>query len=144
MNFRKHQTDDTPDINLIPFIDILLVILIFLMVSTTFSQYSELQISLPIATADNTSEHPQNINIMIDVTGQIAVNNHPVKFSSQDQFADFLKQQADRLSSNTPTVVITADHQATHQSVIHVLEAVKMAGFDRLAFATIKEQRELK
>ncbi len=142
MDFRRHKISDTPDINLIPFIDVLLVILIFLMVSTTFSKYAELQISLPTASTDNAAEHHQNLDIAIDATGQIMVNGETIKPLPPAQFAAFLRQRADRLANGNPTVIIAADGSARHQSVVSVLEAVRLAGLERLAFATVKAGKD--
>ncbi len=139
MNFRRHKISDIPDINLIPFIDVLLVILIFLMVSTTFSKYAELQVSLPTASTDNVAEHHQNLNIVIDSTGQITVNGETVRHFSSAQLAVSLRQRADRLANNNPTVIIAADRNTKHQSVVSVLQAVRLAGLERLAFATVRD-----
>lgn len=142
MDFRRHKISDTPDINLIPFIDVLLVILIFLMVSTTFSKYAELQISLPTASTDNAAEHHQNLDITIDATGQIMVNGETINHLPPPQFANFLRQRADQLANGNPTVIIAADGNARHQSVVSVLEAVRLAGLERLAFATEKTGKD--
>lgn len=142
MDFRRHKISDTPDINLIPFIDVLLVILIFLMVSTTFSKYAELQISLPTAATDNAAEHYQNLDIVIDSAGQISVNGETIKPLPPTQFAKFLRQRADKLANGNPTVIIAADGNARHQSVVSVLEAVRLAGLERLAFATVKARKD--
>ena len=73
LNFRKPRPED-PEINLIPFIDVLLVILIFLMVTTTYSKYAELQINLPEASAEKAPERPQVLNIGVDSGGKYAIN----------------------------------------------------------------------
>ncbi len=142
MDFRRHKINDTPEINLIPFIDVLLVILIFLMVSTTFSKYAELQISLPTAATDNAAEHHQNLDIAIDATGQIMVNGEAIRQMPPDRFANFLRQRADKLANGNPTVVIAADGSARHQTIVSVLEAVRLAGLERLAFATVKTGKD--
>jgi len=142
MNFRRNRSaETTPEINLIPFIDVLLVVLIFLMVSTTFSKYAELQISLPVASADNAAERRQNLDIAIDAEGHIAVNGDAIKPLASPQFAEVLRQRAEKIGDGNPTVIIAADGNAKHQTVVKVLEAVRMAGLDRLAFATVKPEK---
>ena len=142
MDFRRNRSaETTPEINLIPFIDVLLVVLIFLMVSTTFSKYDELQISLPVASADNAAERQQNLDIAIDAEGHIAVNEEAIRSLPSPQFAEVLRQRAEKIGDGNPTVIIAADGNAKHQSVVKVLEAVRMAGLDRLAFATVKPEK---
>ena len=138
MDFRRYRDNDSPEINLIPFIDVLLVILIFLMVSTTFSKYAELQISLPTASTDNAGEPHKNLNITVDASGLVTVNGESIKPLSPGQFAELLRQKAEQTTNASPTVIIAADSNAKHQNVISVLEAVRLAGLEKLAFATVK------
>ena len=80
MNFRKGQSREDPEINLIPFIDVLLVILIFMMVTTTYSKFTELKITLPTADAAKAQERPDDLNVAVDAKGNYTVNNVPVSF----------------------------------------------------------------
>src|SRR5215831_13191961 len=94
MRFRPRAFREDPEINLIPLIDVLLVILIFLMVTTTYSRYSELQINLPTADANKPQELPNQINVAVDNQGKYALNKTPVAFRSPEAFADELKRAA--------------------------------------------------
>jgi biopolymer transport protein ExbD len=133
MNFRSHWKED-PEINLIPLIDVLLVILIFLMVTTTYSKYAELQINLPTAEAEKQNERPNEINISVSANGQYTINRKPVQYTTVAAFADAMKQAGTGLKD--PIVIINADATASHQSVIHVMEAARLAGLSQVSFST--------
>ncbi len=132
MNFRGQQKDD-PEINLIPMIDVLLVIIIFLMLTTTYSKFAELQINLPSADAEKSLERPNDINIVVSAAGQYLVNRRPVAFRSVAELAEELRRAGANLKD--PVVVINADNNATHQSVIRVMDAARQAGYGQVAFA---------
>jgi biopolymer transport protein ExbD len=133
MNFRGMRRED-PEINLIPMIDVLLVILIFLMVTTTYSKYAELQINLPTAEAEKQTDRPNEINITVSAAGQYTIDRKPVSFTSVGAFGDAMRAAAAGLKD--PIVVINADANANHQSVIHVMEAARLAGLSHVSFAT--------
>ncbi len=137
MNFRKRHGRDDPEINLIPFIDILLVIVIFLMVTTTYSKFTALQITLPTANAEKEKSQPFEINVAVDAKGQYAINNVPVSSHDAAGLAEDLKRvaAAHGNSGTDPLVIINADALATHQTVINVLEAARAAGFVKVTFA---------
>ncbi|MBR7799978.1 ExbD/TolR family protein [Undibacterium fentianense] len=140
MNFRKGHGKEDPEINLIPFIDVLLVILIFLMVTTTYSRFTELQITLPTADAEKAQEKPSQIEIGIDAQGRYKINNEAVSFLDAVTLASDLKKAADGLSVGKaggvdPVVIINADRATSHQSVIDVLEAARIAGLAKVTFA---------
>jgi biopolymer transport protein ExbD len=134
VNFRRGTHREELEINLIPLIDVLLVILIFLMVTTTYSRYSELQINLPTADANKPEERPNQINVAVDGRGQYVVNKIVVPFRSPESFADELKRAAGGVAD--PVITINADATATHQSVIHIMEAARIAGYSRITFTT--------
>jgi len=138
MDFRRGRKREEPEINLIPFIDVLLVVLIFLMVSTTYSKFTELQITLPTAEAEKQAEKPFEINVTVDAKGNYTVNNTPVAFSSVAGLAQDMKnaaRTADGQVVASPVVIVNADQFAMHQMVINVLEAARVAGYDKLTFA---------
>jgi biopolymer transport protein ExbD len=137
MDFRKGTRRDDPEINLIPFIDVLLVILIFLMITTTYSKFTALQITLPTADTEKAIEQPLEINVGVDAQGHYAVDNTPVAARDAAALADELKNAANAKgqSKQDPVVIINADATATHQSVINVLEAARIAGFEKVTFA---------
>ncbi len=134
MNFQRGRQKEDPEINLVPMIDVLLVILIFLTITTTYSKFSELEISLPQAASDPSAERNNVIDVGITATGSYMVNNAPIKFSSSAALSDALREAAgDRPN---PAIVIHADAQATHQSVITVMEAARLAGYNHITFST--------
>jgi biopolymer transport protein ExbD len=134
MNFQRFQARETLEINLIPLIDVLLVILIFLMITTTYSKFAELQINLPTADAQKQQERPDEINITVNAGGQYTVNRKPVVFHDVNTLADEMRRAAGELKD--PVVVISADSNATHQSVISIMEAARLAGYGHISFAT--------
>ena len=142
MDFRRGRKREEPEINLIPFIDVLLVLLIFLMVTTTYSKFTELQITLPTADAEKAVDRPFEINVTVDAKGNYTVNNEPVAFHSVAGLADDLKKAAaanpaaaGNGATSSPVVIVNADQFAMHQMVINVLEAARVAGYDKLTFA---------
>ena len=135
MNLRGQRERDDPEINFIPLIDVLLVILIFLMVTTTYQRIAELQITLPQANADPAKDRPREIEVGLDAQGRYKIARDPsFTFTSVDDIADRLKRAAG--DAKDPMVVINADAQATHQSVVHVMEAARAAGLTHITFAT--------
>ncbi len=134
MNFRKGRGRDEPEINFVPLIDVLLVILIFLMASTTYSRFAELKINLPTAEAEKSAEQKQTIQVAVSANGQYAVNETPAAFTNSEEFALVLRRAAG--NNPDPMIVVNADAQATHQSVVNVMEAARAAGYGKLTFAT--------
>ena len=134
MNFQRFHAREPLEMNLIPLIDVLLVILIFLMITTTYSKYAELQINLPTADAQKQLERPNEINITVNAAGQYTINRRPTVFRDATSMADEMRRAAGELKD--PIVVINADANATHQSVIHIMEASRLAGYGHISFAT--------
>ena len=134
MNFQRGRYKEEPEINLVPLIDVMMVILIFLMITTTYSKYTELQINLPTANAEKQLERPGEVSVVVDAKGQYAINRAPVTFSSVEQLAGELRRAGAGLRE--PMVIISADANATHQSVIRVMEAARVAGLTQITFTT--------
>ncbi|MEK6209130.1 MAG: biopolymer transporter ExbD [Pseudomonadota bacterium] len=132
MNFRRGSFREEPEINLVPFIDVLIVIVIFLAITTTYSKYSELQINLPTADANRPAERPNQVNVGVSASGQYMVNRTAVTFTTREAFANELRRAAG--DNPDPVIIINADANATHQSVIHVMEAAQIAGFGKITF----------
>src|SRR6187399_3071652 len=120
MNLRGTRPRDDPEINFIPLIDVLLVILIFLMVTTTYQRFAELQITLPEADAEQVKQKPREINVGIDANGRYVVNKQMMTFTGVNALVDALKAAA--ADAKDPVIIINADANATHQSVVHVME----------------------
>ena len=134
MNFRRGQQREELEINLVPMIDVMLVILIFLMITTTYSKYTELQINLPTADAEKQPQRPNEVTVMVSAQGQYTVNKVPIAFSSVEQLAEEMRRAGGTLQD--PLVVISADAKATHQSVVRVMEASRIAGLSQITFTT--------
>jgi biopolymer transport protein ExbD len=134
MNFRKGKQDEPLEINLVPLIDVMMVILIFLMITTTYSKYTELQINLPTAEAEKQLERPNEIAVLVNAQGQYVLNRTPVAFRSIEQLAEELRRIGAALKD--PVVVISADAAATHQSVVRIMEAARLAGLTQITFTT--------
>jgi biopolymer transport protein ExbD len=132
MSFRRGSRDE-PEINLIPFIDVLLVVLIFLMLSTTYSKFTEMQLRLPVADTDLQRDRPKEVVVAISADGRYAVNRAALSERSVDAVATALGAAADDKDS---VVIINADAASTHQAVITVMEAARRAGLSQITFAT--------
>lgn len=136
MNFKRASFREEPDINLVPFIDVLIVIVIFLAVTTTYSKYAELKINLPVADANTVDQPIDKLEIAISQTGQYFVNGREVPMESPVLFAQILRQIAG--ADSDPVIIISADSNTTHQSVIYTMEAARIAGYGRITFTTQK------
>ncbi|WP_087745667.1 MULTISPECIES: ExbD/TolR family protein [unclassified Acidovorax] len=134
MNFRPRAKDE-PEINLIPFIDVLLVILIFMMLTTTYSKFTELQLTLPVADAEQQRDHPKEVIVAVAADGRYAINKTAVDGKSVDAVARALGQAASA-GQGSSVVIISADATAPHQSVITVMEAARRVGLNQVTFAT--------
>jgi len=134
VNFQRGREKEPLEINLVPLIDVLLVILIFLMITTTYSKYTELQINLPTADAQKQPERPAEIAVLVNAQGQYVVNKQAVAFRGVEQLADELRRAGG--SAREPVVVISADAATTHQAVVRVMEAARIAGLSQITFTT--------
>lgn len=134
MNFQRGRQKEEPEINLVPMIDVLLVILIFLMITTSYSKFSELEISLPQATSDKTTERPNAIDVSVSASGSYMVNRTSIEYSGAEGLSAELRAAAGNRPD--PVIVINADAQATHQSVVAIMEAARMAGYNHITFTT--------
>jgi biopolymer transport protein ExbD len=139
MNFRLGRRREEPEINLIPMIDVLLVILIFMMVTTSYAKFSELQINLPQAGGETSGTKANIINVGVDASEHYAINNQGLSYTGVDALAASLKAAAG--NQTDPTIVIDADAKATHQSVINVMEAARRAGYGRITFTTQRQPK---
>ena len=132
LRFRKSRRED-PEINLIPFIDVLLVILIFLMLSTTYSKFTELQITLPAADAEKLRDRAREVIVVVAADGRYAVNHKQL----DGRGVELLIAELGAASKGDPemVVIISADALSPHQSVVNVMDAARRAGLPRLTFA---------
>ncbi|MBP9218852.1 MAG: biopolymer transporter ExbD [Sterolibacterium sp.] len=142
MNFQRGRAHEEPEINLIPMIDVLLVILIFLMITTTYSKYAGLEINLPTADAQQQAEQPNEINVTINAQGEVMINRSVIGSRDVAGLSLALRRVAEAGNKDKePVVIISADAQATHQSVIDVMQAAQQAGLAHISFATQGDRR---
>ncbi len=134
MNFQRGRGGEEPEINLIPMIDVLLVIIIFLMLTTTYAKFSGLEINLPTADASKQNEQPNEIDVAVTASGHVLVNKSPLTVADVPSIADALRKAAG--AQKEPIIVINADAKATHQSVVDVMQAAQTAGYPHISFAT--------
>ncbi|ANH66524.1 biopolymer transporter ExbD [Mitsuaria sp. 7] len=137
MKFRRRQGEE-PEINLIPFIDVLLVVLIFLMLSTTYSKFTELQLTLPTADAQQLKERPAEIIVAVSADGRYSIDRNAVEGRSVDLLTAALLQSAQ--GKQEPVVIISADAATPHQAVVNAMDAARRANLTRLTFAANKPQ----
>ena len=134
MNFQRGRTREEPEINLIPLIDVLLVIIIFLMLTTTYAKMSGLEINLPTAEASKPPEQPSQIDVAVTAGGQVLVDKAPLASNDIKAISEALRRAAG--TRPDPLIVINADAKASHQSVVDIMQAAQSAGYPRIAFAT--------
>ena len=133
MNFRPGSRDE-PEINLIPFIDVLLVVLIFLMLTTTYSKFTQLQVNLPVADAQAQRSTPKEVVVAVSSDGRYAINQQLLEGATVEALTRALQQASQ--DSREIVIIISADAAATHQSVINVMDAARRAGLVQITFAT--------
>ena len=136
MNFRRGSQEDELEINFIPLIDVLLVIIIFLVVSTTFSKFSELKINLPTAEAIPQDKDLDKVDIVITSENQYFINDVQITDNTIAGILEELKNLKPKFNNDLPTVIINADAMSNHQSVINVMEAARLSGLNKVTFAT--------
>lgn len=133
MNFQRGKNHEELEINFIPLIDVLLVIIIFLIVNATFSRTSELQINLPTAQANTVEDKPLTVTVDIDASGRYMVNAQEIG-AGVDEIANALKAAVG--DGKDPTIIINADAKSAHQTVVNVMEAARVANYTHITFAT--------
>ncbi len=134
MNFHGGAHRDEPEINLIAFIDVLLVVVIFLVLTTTYSKYTELKVNLPVADAEAPKQNPREVVVAVGADGRYAINRRVLEGSSVEMLTAALQESAN--GARETMVVISADAAAAHQSVINVMDAARRAGLVQITFAT--------
>ena len=138
MNFQRGRSQEEPEINLIPMIDVLLVIIIFLMLTTTYAKFSGLEINLPTAENSKQAEQPNEVHVAVTASGQVLVNKTPLVNADVRAISEALRRAAG--DAKEPIIVINADAKATHQSVVDIMQAAQTAGYPHISFATQSPQ----
>lgn len=134
MNFNRRSLDDEPEVNLIPLIDVLLVILIFLAATTSFTRYHQMELALPQASAE--ALDPEALTVAITQDGIYALNGQPLSVTAAEDIATALRAAVAAAGKEEAVLVINADAKATHEAVVRAMEAARMAGIERVNFAT--------
>ncbi|WP_353235938.1 biopolymer transporter ExbD [Diaphorobacter ruginosibacter] len=134
MNFRP-RAKEAPEINLIPFIDVLLVILIFLMLSTTYSKFTEMQLTLPAADVEQMRDRPREIIVSVGADGRYAINRAALDGKNVEAVSGALRTAA-AAGGKDSVIIISADASSPHQAVITVMEAARRVGLSQITFAT--------
>ena len=134
MNLRPHRRREEPDVNLTPLIDVVFLLLIFFMVSTTFTQESEISIELPQASGETSQEEKRTIDISIDAQGRYFVNQQQLINTQLATLKRAMQQQAGGLKS--PKLIISADRRTPHEAVVRAMDAARQLGYVHLTFAT--------
>lgn len=137
MNFPRRTLED-PAINLTPLIDVVFLLLIFFMVTTTFTRDTRLTVNLPEADANSSESLPDQIEVTVSEAGRFSVNGEVLNNSQASTLGDAILQAAQRDRSRP--VLLVADAEATHQSVVTAMDAIGQAGFSRLSIATRRPQ----
>lgn len=133
MNLRRSRKDDV-DLDITPLIDVVFLLLIFFMVSTTFERESEINITLPEANEEYTETEPEAVNIDVDVQGHVYINDQALVNSQVSTIREAIMNAM--MDLEDPPVIIRADAEATHQLVIKVMDAARQAGLVKITFAT--------
>ncbi|MDZ7737027.1 MAG: biopolymer transporter ExbD [Gammaproteobacteria bacterium] len=141
MNFRSRRTED-PDLNILPLIDVVFLLLIFFMVTTTFERESEISITLPEASREQVKSQDESIEISIDKQGRVFVNEQALANSQQSTIREALDAATSAIDNESPAVIINADAETAHQTVIKVMDAARQLGLRKVTFATRVLQSE--
>jgi len=134
MRLKRRNHDDDIELNFIPLIDVLLVVIIFLMITTTFAKLSEIKINLPVAEKNQVNEETVPIRVTITEDGRYFINDEPLVSTEIESIANVLKELAQ--DKQDTQVIISADANARHQSIINLMEAARKAMLSKVAFAT--------
>lgn len=135
MNLRRQRAED-PDINLTPLIDVVFLLLIFFMVSTTFKHDAELAVELPKASAEPTTQEPDTLELVIDAQGRYFIGDKELINRKLETVKQALSDAAGK--SRERPLVIRADAKTPHQAVVTAMDAAGQLGFKRLSIATVR------
>jgi biopolymer transport protein ExbD len=133
LNFRPNRRDDV-DLDITPLIDVVFLLLIFFMVSTTFEHNSEINITLPSSSKEITEAKPDAVNVGLDSQGGVYINDKALVNAQIETIKTALSDAL--VGLNEPPVIISADANASHQSVVRVMDAARQLGLVKITFAT--------
>jgi biopolymer transport protein ExbD len=139
MRIRDDRAHDEPEINLVPLIDVILVLIIFFVITTTFDSRSTLQLQLPRATGEPAAEQTKALSVLINAEGRYFVGEQEVLRTDIDALKQTLTEVAG--PDRGRAVLLRADARTPHQAVVTALDALGQLGFRRISIATAPEQR---
>jgi biopolymer transport protein ExbD len=134
------QKSDEPDVNLTPMIDVVFLLLLFFMVSTSFIRESSLKVDLPEATGQSLAEQDKPIDVIIDADGQFIVNNISLGTPNKAELSAQLKLAVGEIAD--PHIIITADAKADYQNIVTAMDSAQQLGYSRLTLATRQKANE--
>ena len=138
MNLRPERSDERVDVNLTPLIDVVFLLLIFFMVSTTFDRHAKLKVDLPEASAKMTQQQEAPVILSIDAKGNYFINDRQVVNTSLETLkAALQKSVADK---QDVSLVLRADARTPHQFVVRAMDAASQLGLTKLSIATIESK----
>ena len=138
MRIRDHRSDDEPDINLVPLIDVILVLIIFFVVTTTFDARSVLKLQLPQATGEPSQGQSKALSVLVNADGRYFVDDREALRTDVESLKQTLREVAG--DDRERAVLLRADARTPHQSVVTALDALGQLGFSRVSIATAPEQ----
>ncbi|MCG8379784.1 MAG: biopolymer transporter ExbD [Proteobacteria bacterium] len=133
MNFRSERRDEV-NLDITPLIDVVFLLLIFFMVSTTFEHNSEINITLPTSSKEITEAKPDAVNVGLDAQGNVYINDNALVNAQIETIKTALSDAL--VGLNEPPIIISADAEASHQSVVRVMDAARQLGLVKITFAT--------
>ena len=140
MRIRDNRAQDEPQIDLVPLIDVILVLIIFFVVTTTFDARSTLQVQLPTASDQNNPEPPRSLSVLVNADGRYFINDQEVLRTDVESVKQTIAQIAG--SDREQTVLLRADARTPYQAVVTAQDALGQFGFRRIAIATAPEAKQ--
>lgn len=133
MNFRTNRRDEI-NLDVTPLIDVVFLLLIFFMVSTTFEHNSEINLTLPSSSKEVVEAKPNAVNVGLDAQGNVYINDKALVNAQIETIKSALSEAL--VGLNDPPLIISADANATHQSVVRIMDAARQLGLVKITFAT--------
>lgn len=140
MRIRDHRADDEPEINLVPMIDVILCLIIFFVVTTTFDSRSVLKLQLPQATGEPVEAQAKTLSVLVNAEGRFFVDDREALRTDVESLKQTVRDVAG--DDRERPVLLRADARTPHQAVVTALDALGQLGFSRVSIATAPEQRK--
>ena len=141
MNLRPGHKEETVEVNLTPLIDVVFLLLIFFMVSTTFDRHATLKVALPESTTKITQQDDEPLVLSIDARGNYYLNDRQIINQSLDTLKQALQKTiGDAAAIKNTTLVLRADANTPHQSVVTAMDAASQLGLTKLSIATVESK----